>query len=939
MAGAYVERSAVDRRRTWFTCAEPSSRRGCVTDLPSGTVTFLFTDLEGSTRLWELYPDEMRPALAHHDSLLRDVVIEHRGSIVKTTGDGVHAVFTSARDAVDAAVDAQGRLATTAWECPESLKVRMGIHTGETELRDGDYFGSAVNRAARLMSIAHGGQVVLSATSATLVEHASVELRDLGEHRLAGLTHSERVWQVSAPGLDADFPPLRSLDARDGNLPRRATSFIGREQESIALANMVQTRPLVTLTGVGGVGKTRLALEVAARVAAEFPDGVWVCELAPLTDPDAIWDALAAALGVSPSPGRSIDQVVLDTLRGSRLLLVLDNCEHLLDGVARTVEAIGAHCSGVKVLATSREGLAIAGEQIVAVPSLAVPTAEDAATDLAGIESVESVELFCARARAVRSEFELDHTNCEAVALLCRRLDGIPLAIELAAARVRSLTPDDIVERLDQRFQLLARGGRAALERHQTLRNTIDWSYQLLDDRERVALDRISVFAGGCDLDAAESVLAGDVLEGFDVADVLGHLVDKSLVLAEPDTHGRLRYRLLEMIRQYAQERLEASGDARAVRRRHADHFVALAEAAERGLRSPEQLDVAAMLVRESDNLRAAFDWAIEAPSVDHAMRLVASLAVDRVATGELALSWSENAVAVPGATEHPRFTDVAAWAINAAARRGDADAAARYLAAIDAAEARQDGQHVSASHGRAIAFLYGGQLDLARTAGEEWVARARRDGDPYQLSGALIQLSLAQSATGHHDVAVRNAEEGLELARASGVPSMLAVALFLVPWSLLDDDPGRARQLFDEAIDLAGELGDPLTIVMALTGKGVYHASEGEWDLALAQVRDATDRLARLATAAGVVGGLLGVAGVVLTALRRLDDGAVILGASYRFAPGAYRRPEQLRQEAAETLAEGLGRAEFEARFAEGRALEADDALSRLRAALLATR
>ncbi len=309
--------------------------------LPSGTVTFLFTDIEGSTRLWEERPEAMKAALARHDALLREAVEAHGGSVVKMTGDGVHAVFGSAREAVEGAVVAQQRLAGMEWDGPEPLRVRMGAHTGETELRDGDYFGGAVNRAARLMSIAHGGQVVVSTTTAGLLEATRFELRDLGEQRLTGLSRTERVWQVCVPGLASDFPPLRSLDAMPGNLPRQVTSFVGRDAALNEVAALARSRPLVTLTGVGGVGKTRLALEVAAEVAADFSDGAWLCELAPLTDRDAVWETMAETFRLSPVPGRPFDELVLDWLESKRLVLVLDNCEHLLDALATVVQAIG----------------------------------------------------------------------------------------------------------------------------------------------------------------------------------------------------------------------------------------------------------------------------------------------------------------------------------------------------------------------------------------------------------------------------------------------------------------------------------------------------------------------------------------------------------------------------------------------------------------------
>ena len=447
----------------------------------------------------------------------------------------------------------------------------------------------------------------------------------------------------------------------------------------------------MTLTGVGGVGKTRLALQVAAEVIGEFPDGAWLCEFAPVTDPDAVWETLATCLRVQPLPGRALDESVLDYLAAKRLLLVLDNCEHLLDAVARLVDAIERRCPRVSVLATSREGLAVAGERMVAVPSLGVPAGDADGDEL---RQAEAVRLFWDRASAAKSDFALTDRNVGAVGVLCRRLDGIPLAIELAAARVRSLSPEDLVARLDQRFKLLTHGSRAALERHQTLRSTIDWSYDLLTPTERHALNRLSVFAGGCDLAAAEAVLPGDELDAVDVVDVLGQLVDKSLVVVD-DADGGVRYRLLETIRQYAQERLDASGDPVAVRRRHADHYVALAEAAGPHLRGREHLEWTSVVTRDIDNFRAALDWAVETPSPEHALRLVAPLAVQG-RTGELAMDWAATASAIPGGDGHPLFPVVAAWAAWGATwrrrfragrrprrHRGTSPSGARYTASV----------------------------------------------------------------------------------------------------------------------------------------------------------------------------------------------------------------------------------------------------------------
>ncbi len=412
----------------------------------------------------------------------------------------------------------------------------------------------------------------------------------------------------------------------------------------------------------------------AADVVAEFPDGAWLCELAPVTDSGAVWETLAASLRVQAHPGRSLEESVLEYLAPKRLLLVLDNCEHLLDAVARVVDAIAQRCERVAVLATSREGLALAGERIVAVPSLGLPP--DGA-DLDTLRAADAVQLFADRANAARSDFVLSDRDAGAVGVLCRRLDGIPLAIELAAARVRSLSPDDLVARLDQRFKLLTRGSRAALERHQTLRSTIDWSYDLLAPPERRALDRLSVFAGSCDLTAAEAVLASDDLDVFDVVDVLGQLVDKSLVVADiSDGDAGVRYRLLESIRQYAQERLQESGESAAVRRCHADYYVELAEAAGPHLRSRDQIEWARRALRDTDNFRAVLDWALEMPSPEHALRLIAPFTVTGMAIGEAARDWADTATAIPGGDDHPLYAEVAAFASLSASFAGDLERA-----------------------------------------------------------------------------------------------------------------------------------------------------------------------------------------------------------------------------------------------------------------------
>src|ERR1700751_2070998 len=489
---------------------------------PSGVVTFLFTDVEGSTRRWETDADGMRVALAAHDKVLRTAIETHGGWLFKHTGDGVCAALASPKAAVDAAVAAQRAL---------ELRVRMGIATGEAELREGDYFGAVLNRAAGVMAAGHGGQILLAESTAVLL--SGVDLVDLGPRRLRDLPTPVGVFQVRAPGLRTEFPPLRALDTSPGNLRRAATSFIGRETEVVEVKAALRAHRLVTLTGVGGVGKTRLASEVAAHLADEFPDGVWFFELAAVTDPGAVPDAAAAVLGITQQPGKRVSESVASALEGRVRLLVFDNCEHVRDAIADLVEAILAASATVRILATSREGLGVADEQLWLVPALDVGAGTDAA----------AVSLFVERARSVAARFALSNADDEAAVVeICRRLDGIPLAIELAASRMASMTASEMRDRLDHRFRLLV-GSRRGLARHQTLRHAVAWSYDLLDDAEKVLLERCSVFASGFDLESACAVMGSD--HDYAILDLLDALVRKSLLLADRSS-GHARFAMLE---------------------------------------------------------------------------------------------------------------------------------------------------------------------------------------------------------------------------------------------------------------------------------------------------------------------------------------------------------------------------------------------------------
>ena len=580
-------------------------------EFPSGTVTFLFTDLEGSTRLWQLHPEAMKTALARHDEVLREAIEGHAGEVVKTTGDGFHAAFSAAHDALHAAVAGQLALAAERWEATGPLPVRMGIHTGPAELRDGDYYGTAVNRAARLMSAGHGGQIVVSLATEELVQESGVELLDLGEHVLRDLARPERVFQVVHPGLRSEFPRLSSLDAFPGNLPAEVTSFVGRDDDLAILARLLDAERLVTVTGVGGVGKTRLAIQVAALVLPAFPDGTWLCELAAANDGDSMDQLVAATFGVQSREGMSIGGAVREYLRTKTLLVVFDNCEHLLEPAGRLAHAVLRACPHVRILATSRERLGVDGEHVQVLRALDLP---EVSADASSVARADAARLFIDRARAVNPSLVLDTSTVAAIGELCRHLDGVPLAIELAAARAGAMSPAEIVAHLDERFRLLSGGRRSAIDRHQTLRATVDWSYSLLTGAEQLVFTRLGTFPGTFESAAAEAVATGDGIEGWDVLDALTSLVDKSMLVADAAPDASTRYSMLETLRSYARQRLDETGDADARRRRHAEHYATFAEELGPRLHSVDELAWRARLRAELDNLRAAVNWSLDSP-------------------------------------------------------------------------------------------------------------------------------------------------------------------------------------------------------------------------------------------------------------------------------------------------------------------------------------
>jgi predicted ATPase/class 3 adenylate cyclase len=607
-----------------------------VAELPTGTVTFLLTDVEGSTRLWEQHPAGMRLAAARHDALVEEIVGGHGGVVVRPRGEGDSrfAVFARATDAVTAAAVLQRSLTTERWPIAQPLRVRMALHTGEADLREGDYYGAAVNRCARLRAIAHGGQVLLSQTTHDLVRQAlpaGVSLWDLGEHRLRDVLQPEQVYQLCHADLPRDFPPLASLDIYPHNLPLQLTSFVGRTAEIAEVGRLLGGTRLLTLTGTGGCGKTRLALRVAEELVEGYPDGVWLIELAPLADSSLIPQAVASVVGVHEIAGRDLTSVLVDGLRSRQALLIFDNCEHLTENCVRVIEALLRGCPRIRILATSREILGAVGETVWRVPSL--PTLDPrqlpgpAPALLALVATSDAAQLFVERARQVVPSFAATADNAAALAQICFRLDGIPLAIELAAARVRTLSVEQLAARLDHRFRLLTGGSRTALRRQQTLQALVDWSHDLLSLREQTLFRRLAVFAGGWQLDAAEQICVGGEVDAPDVLDLLTSLADKSLVVVDNAAGGELRYRLLETLREYALERLAVAEEAEAVHRAHAQYYQALGEREIADLWVRRDYLGKRFLV-EIDNFRAGLRWLAETRDWDGCLSLIASLGV-----------------------------------------------------------------------------------------------------------------------------------------------------------------------------------------------------------------------------------------------------------------------------------------------------------------------
>jgi predicted ATPase/class 3 adenylate cyclase len=835
----------------WGSLVDTGTSQETRLHLPAGTVTFLLTDIEGSTRLWEANSEAMSMAVASSYALLEESIGSHGGvrPVEQGEGDSVVAAFARASDALAAALDAQAALHAAGWPTAEPLRVRIALHTAEAQMRDeGNYFGQAVNRCARLRAIAHGGQTLLSRATHDLVVDRlpdSVELVDLGVHRLRDLGRPEQVFAAVRADVPATLEPLRSLDWLPNNLPDQLTSFVGRQHELDEVRDALAATRLLTLTGAGGCGKTRLALQAAADTLERWPDGAWWVELAPLAAGELIGSALAGALGALEVPGRSALEAAVDHLAGRRSLVVLDNCEHVLESAAGVVEALLRGCPEVTVLATSRAPLGVGGEADWRVPSLSLP-ADKAPETVGAVTQSDAVRLFIERAAKVRPNFAVTNANAPAVARICHDLDGIPLALELAAARVRVLSPDQIAAGLGDRFRLLTGGRRSAMPRHQTLRASVDWSHELLSDEERLLFRRLAVFVGGWTLDAVEQVCAGDGLDPYAILDLLTSLVDKSLVLADQG-HLAVRYRMLETVREYALDLLRESGEHDALRERHREFFLALAERVEPELFTINQREWLEVLDPEAANLAVAIGRAAQTDP-ESALRLCVALTLwwklrGRFAAAELAYGRALDAADPAPSSPRAQALWGRAYLLTYA---GDYEAGiGTAQEALALAEAVEDHSTIA----RALDML--GTIQLfpdpvgSRPGLERSIELARRAGDDWCLVDATQILGYSHLLCEEIAEAERLLNDALPIIERNGYGEQAA-------WHWLGMSYGhffrgefdRCFELAERAVATAAEVGEPVTAAFAHALMGQLEIAQGRPEAALARMQESEARV-----------------------------------------------------------------------------------------------
>ena len=850
---------------------------------PTGTVTFLFTDIEGSTKLWENDPEAMQASLARHDQILADSIDASEGHVFKTVGDAFCAAFPTAPDALQAALEAQHRLLSTRWEETGPLRVRMALHMGTPEERGGDYFGPPLNRIARLLSAAHGGQVLLSLPTQELVRDqlpAGASLKDLGERRLKDLFRPERLFQLLAPELPSEFPPLRTLDAYRNNLPLQPTPLLGREKEVSEVCEILRDDELrlLTLSGPGGTGKTRLALQAAADLLDEFPEGTFFAPLATLTEAELFLPAVAETLGVRETGEQPLFESLKDYLKERRLLLVLDNFEQVL-GAAPTVKELLAGAPGLKVLATSRAPLGLYGEHEFPVPPLSLPDLKRP-PPLESLTQYEAVGLFVERARALKPDFEVTNESAPAVAEICVRLDGLPLAIELAAARIKMLPPRAMLQRLSSRLKLLTGGARDLPERQRTLRGAIEWSFALLDEGERTLFGRLAVFSGGRTLEAIEAICDAEGDLPVDTFDGVSSLVDKSLLRQEEGLNGEPRFVMLETVHEFARAKLQESAEAEEIKRTHALYFLTLAEEAYQELKGANQLGWLDRLEAEHDNMRAALSWALERKELEVALNLGGALWLFWFVRGyhSEGRRWLQEALVI-GERGSPDSRAMALAGVGwLAAHQGDLDRAEEACEEglqLLANEAREPSEakrcllvflgwvareredygratqmfeeslalseemsdtywHATSLSNLALVSHYRRDSETATELYEGSMDLFREQGDKQSLAYCLNNLGMVVYSQGDLVRAAQLTEEGVALVRELGARVDVALGLCNLGWiALLQDDLSRAADLYRESLSLSWDTGLTPLVQSALEGFACVAGAKGEADRA----------------------------------------------------------------------------------------------------------
>ncbi len=948
---------------------------------PTGTVTLLFTDIEGSTKRWESNAPAMRSVLAQHDAVMRKAIADRNGHVFKTIGDAFCAVFQRTEDAIEACLDAQRGLRKI--DVPEMgpVRVRMALHSGEAEQRDGDYFGTAVNRISKFLSIGHGEQVLLTSPTRDAV-HLSLpteaQLRDMGEHRLKDIPEPEHVYQLVHPDLRTDFPALKSVDSQPNNLPTQLSSFVGRENELKQLCALIHTTSLLTLTGSGGSGKTRLALRVGESVLHQFPDGVWMVELAPISDATQIPFAVLRALGLQEQASKRIEDVLIGHLSGKSALLVLDNCEHILNACSTLVAEMLGHCPNLSMIATSREPLGVEGEISFVVPPLSIPAGSGVATG--DLMKYDSIALFVERVRTANPELPLDDTAATCAAEICRLLDGIPLALELAAALTRKFSLEQVRIDVVGRFQLLTEQVDTAVRRHQTLHNAIEWSYQLLTDDEKRLFRALSIFAGGWTLESLAAVCAGEDRDEYVLFELLTQLAAKSLVVVSEEDAAEPRYRFLEAIRQFASNKAIAAAELESFRSRHADYFLSLVESS-----NPQAVigETAARLFDrfevEHQNLLAAIEWWRTSPAtIVKALRLASGVSpfwglrgyrtVGMAVLGEL-IPLAESSGAVDAdpklfaralnsggnlATTLARYEEAEELfsrslsilqglndSARAAAVLGNLGVIARYREDFATARARyqqsleirreigdQNGIAIALTNLATVAWLRG-DYAAAQAACQEALSIVRRIGNHQVQAQSLLTLAILSRFLGNHVKARSHCQDSLRVSQDIGDKGCMATSLCVL--GDVERDAGEieaAQTLYQQALALGRESGDPVCVAEMLNRLGTIAHDRGD-DTAAARLFEESLRMrSELANRLGIAESLEQVSRLVLRdgSPESASLALSLMGAvtAMRDLVGAVTPPPELanHNQSLAHLRAALGDERFDSTFAAGKAL-----------------